>query len=90
MATRRELAEFSCDELMAHLSSVLTEEVSLELNIGRAKETGKTLLELDDDDLRKVVSLLGERKALKRVILSYKACTPSSSKQESSAVSTIS
>lgn len=62
MATRREFAEFSCDELMAHLSSVLTEEVSLETldELNKNKVTGKTFLELDDDDLREVASLLGE------------------------------
>ena len=88
MATRKEFEGFNCSDLVDHLSCVLPDEVGSETfeKLKKNKITGRTFLELDDGDLREVASLLGERKALKRIILSYKNCAASSSTQESASI----
>ena len=77
MASRKEIESFSPDMLVDHLSVVLDGEISnnaLE-EIRRNKISGRTFLELKEEDLKELASLLGERKALMRVIQSYKVTT---------------
>ena len=83
MATRKDFEDFNCEELEGHLSDVLSGEISSETleQLKKNKITGKSFLELNDDDLREVAKLLGERKALKRVILSYTTRVSTSSTQ---------
>ena len=74
MATRAEVIKLSCDEVCEFLSRRLSEEVesdSIE-SFRENRVNGKALLELTEDDVRELVSPLGERKAIMRLLRSYK------------------
>ena len=90
MATRKDFECFDCDNLVKQLSSMLPGEVSSETldELKRHRVTGRSFLELNDEELREVTSLLGERKALKRVIVYY--TTGDSTSNQSLSTSTCS
>ena len=74
MATRESVLAFSDQELYKWLLIKLKEEVGEdsieEMRIQRIN--GRSFLELNEDDLREMVPLLGERKAIVRLINNYK------------------
>ena len=73
MATREAVLAFSDQELYEWLLIKLKEEVGEdsieEMRIQRIN--GRSFLELNEDDLREMVPLLGERKAIIRLINNY-------------------
>ena len=74
MATRGEVLDFSCDQLYVWLVTELKDEVGDETieELRFQRINGKAFLELTDDDLRELVPLIGERKAIQRRIHSFK------------------
>ena len=77
MATRSELNQFSCDEMC----DLLTRKGEIEddtISVFRENRvTGRAFLELTDEDLKELVTRIGERKAVKRLLegyLSQKVC----------------
>ena len=74
MATRVEILAFSCDQLYTWLLTDLKDEVGDESieEFRFQRINGKAFLELTDDDLRDLVPLVGERKAIQRRINSFK------------------
>ena len=74
MATRSEVEMFSIEEVKEFISSQLNgvvQEDSLE-TLQRNRIAGKAFLQLDDEELRELFPLIGERKAIKNLICSYK------------------
>lgn len=74
MATRLEILAFSCDQLYTSLLTDLKGELGNESieEFRFQRINGKAFLELTDDDLRDLVPLVGERKAIQRRINSFK------------------
>ena len=75
MADRSEIESLNFNELKEFLSTKLNDEVSQESlnNLETNRVSGKTFLQLDDGDLSQLFPLIGERKAVKRLI---DECTP--------------
>ena len=75
MATKEAVLAFSDQELYEWLFIKLKDEVGEEsieeMRIQRVN--GRSFFELTEDDLREMVPLLGERKAIIRLINNYKA-----------------
>ena len=73
MATKAEISGFNPEELYEFLLSKLEDEVSMESlsSIKSNRIGGKTFLELTGDDVKEIISLLGERKTVQRLIASY-------------------
>ena len=72
MATREEVAGFDCDKLHNFLTIKLEGVSSESLNALRQnKVCGKVFLELSNDDLKEIITLLGERKLVLFLIQSY-------------------
>ena len=74
MATRATVEGLGVCELKEFLTDLLLDEIELETleALERNRVSGKTFLELDDDDLREMFPLIGERKTIKRTIESFK------------------
>ncbi len=73
MATRAEIEKLNVEKLKDFVSSQLNGEVlenGLE-SLVRNRVSGKTFFLLDDDELRELFPLIGERKAVRRLINAY-------------------
>lgn len=70
MASRAEVERLSVSELKAFLTTRLANDVSEEslANLEMNRVSGRTFLELDDNDLAQLFPLIGERKAVKLFI----------------------
>ena len=73
MATKAELSNFSREELHEFLVTKYGFEVSMESldSIKNNKIGGMTFLELTSDEIKELITLLGERKTIQRMINSY-------------------
>lgn len=74
MGSRSEIAKFSVEELYVFLLDELENDVSSEsLAIIKSNRiNGRIFLELNESDLKEIIPLLGERKAIKNIIDSFK------------------
>lgn len=74
MGSRTEIAKFSVEELYVFLLDELENDVSSEsLAIIKSNRiNGRIFLELNESDLKEIIPLLGERKAIKNIIDSFK------------------
>lgn len=74
MGSRTEIAKFSGEELYVFLLDELENDVSSEsLAIIKSNRiNGRIFLELNESDLKEIIPLLGERKAIKNIIDSFK------------------
>ena len=74
MATRDEIKKLSCSELRSHLMDVLGDDVSPSVfdTLEEERVSGRSFLEMGDDELREIASHLGDRMTLKRYINSFK------------------
>lgn len=77
MDNKENIQQFNKEELHLYLVDKLGEEIGGDTldTFEEQKITGKAFLELDDNDLRELVPLIGERKAVKRLIASFKPPT---------------
>lgn len=73
MAVRSEIESLNFNELKEFLSTKLNNEVSQESlnNLETNRVSGKTFFQLDDGELSQLFPLIGERKAVKRLIDEY-------------------
>ncbi len=74
MATRAEVEGLSVSELKEYLVGCLNDKVQEEsiAVLERNRVSGETFLELDDEDIREMFPLIGERRAIKRAIEDFK------------------
>ena len=72
--SRSEVSQFGVEELFSFLLSELETDVSTEsLSVlKRNRVNGKIFLDLEESDLKEIIPLLGERKAIKSIIDSFK------------------
>lgn len=73
MATRSEILSFSCDQLYEWLLNGLKDDVGDESieELRMQRVNGRSFLELTEEDLREMFPLIGERKAVQRLINAY-------------------
>ena len=76
MATRTAIKDFNTEELCEFLKS--TGNISDEVieNFRTNLITGSTFIELDMDDLKELLPLVGDRKIVRKVILLYNPTSP--------------
>ncbi len=74
MATRAEFERLNATEVKEFLVDLLHDEVQEEslAVLEDNRVSGKTFFKLDDEDLREIFPLMGERKAIKRTIEEHK------------------
>lgn len=89
MADRSEIESLNANEIKEWLSTKLNNEVSQESlnNLETNRVSGRTFFHLDDGELSQLFPLIGERKAVKRLIDEYTlrlALVPAVSKSYSS------
>ena len=75
--TQDEMKKLSPSELCSHLIDALGDSVSGSVldSLEEQRVSGASFLELRDEDLREVASLLGDRVTLRNYIDSFKAST---------------
>lgn len=75
MATSEEIKKYSVDELASFISMKMEGQVdspdTIALKFKENKITGRIFLDLTLDDLREILPLIGERKAVKSLVDSY-------------------
>ena len=72
MATRSEVQGFNVEDVCRLLTNRLGGENDDVISIFRSNRIdGPAFLELTDDELKELVPILGERKAVKRIMTSY-------------------
>ena len=73
MADRSEIESLNFNELKEVLTTKLNNEVSQESlnNLETNRVSGRTFLQLEDGELSQLFPLIGERKAVKRLIDEY-------------------
>lgn len=73
MVSREEVSAFSSDQLYDFLLKKVDGEVSSESleSLRKNRITGKVFLDLNAEDLKEVISLLGERKLILSIVQSY-------------------
>lgn len=79
MATRSEVGSFTvvqlCDFVSRKLQGVVEDAEDLVEELRKNKITGKAFLELTTEDLKEMITPIGDRKALSELKDSYKAST---------------
>lgn len=72
--TRAGVERLSADELRAYLTDRLQLEVSVDslAALEENRVSGRTFLELREEDLKELFPLIGERRAVERLIGSYR------------------
>ena len=74
MASRPDVSRMSVDGIFEYLAQTLDQDIVARESIEAFRESrinGKSFLELTDDDLRKLLPKLGERKAVQRLMKSF-------------------
>ena len=79
MASRPDVSRISVDGVFEYLAQMLDQDIVARESIEAFRESrinGESFLELTDDDLRELIPKLGERKAVLRLIKSFRPQQP--------------